>query len=134
MLLVGVLHKTTLRRLISGFESILTRPLMAKFKDLELRVDDAVTRLGEVARLADVTTMALQGLSPNAVGLLIGLVADGSGSVAPSLHGQLRELRDRGLIEHDGERLAESAEVRPTTLGKQVAASIERIQPATPGS
>jgi hypothetical protein len=128
VLLVAVMHKPTLRRVVDDVELILKRPLMAKFRDLEVRVDEAANRIAEVVELADVTSMALQGLSRDAVGLLLALAAGGPRDYARHWRQDYVSSRDRGLVEHDKDRLGNSTRVWASALGMRVAATLEGFE------
>jgi hypothetical protein len=128
MLLLAVSYKHLARPFIRGVQAFVRRANNAKFRDLELHVEE---RAAEIARLEGLQLTILQdivirNLDSQQCATLANLSSrDRTPMKRAGIEG-LRALRDRRLIEHDHPRLAESTEIWLTPLGKEVAALLRR--------
>lgn len=123
ILLVATSYKHFVRPFIARAEAFARRLDCAKFKDLELRADQQAAELVrlEGLQLTVIEDVVIRNLEPDLYALLVNLSVDNKTQIDKSHIDRLRQLRDRGLIEHDRQRLRDSQTVWLTSLGKQVA-------------
>lgn len=128
ILLAATSYKNLVKPFIARAEAFARRIDYAKFRDLELRADqqaEELVRLGGL-QLSLIHNTVLRDLEPDLSGLLVNLSRTEKAPLDRSHIDHLRQLRDRGLVEHDRQRLRDSEEVWLTQLGKEVAEILAR--------
>jgi len=123
ILLVATSYRHLVKTFIARAEAFARRLDYAKFRDLELRADQQEADLARLEGLQTtlVQDMLLRDLDPGLYGVLVNLSVKDKTQIDHSHIDRLRELRNRGLIEHDRPRLRDSETVWLTSLGRQVA-------------
>jgi hypothetical protein len=128
VLLAAISYKHLVKPFIARAEAFARRLDYAKFRDLELRTEQHAAELVrlEGLQLTLIQDSVLRNLEPDLYGLLVNLSHNNKVRIDRSHIDRLRQLRDRGLIEHDRQRLRESEEVWLTPLGREVAEILAR--------
>jgi hypothetical protein len=115
LLLCLVTFKDRTRHILELLQDFIASARMAKLGQFEIQVDRArvpVTSFRE---------MMLADLSPSHLGLLMQISVEKNFRPTGAVMNKLRELRNRGLISHDKETLADSSRAWLTTTGEVVA-------------
>jgi hypothetical protein len=128
ILLVATSYKHLVKPFIARAEAFAKRLDYAKFRDLELRAEQQAEELVrlEGLQLTLIQDVVLRNLEPDLYGLLVNLSHTEKVQIDRTHMDRLRQLRDRGLIEHDRQRLRDSGEVWLTSLGREVAEILAR--------
>ena len=123
ILLIATSYRHFVKPFIARAEAFARRLDYAKFKDLELRADQQTAELVrlEGLQLTLIQDIVLRNLEPDLYTLLVNLSLNNKTQMDRSHIHRLRQLRDRGLVEHDRQRLRDSGTVWLTSLGRQVA-------------
>jgi hypothetical protein len=128
ILLIAVSYKHLARPFISRVQTFVGRVDYAKFRDLELRTNEQAAQIVrlEGLQLTVLQEIVLRNLEPEQCSVLANLSSRDRTPTKGARIERLRELRDRGLVEHDRLHLGESTEVWLTPLGKEVAELLRR--------
>jgi hypothetical protein len=128
ILLIATSYRHLVKPFIARAEAFASRVDYAKFRDLELRSAQQAAELVKLEglQLTLIQDVIIRNLEPELYGLLVNLTTHDKTQVDRSHIERLRQLRDHGLIEHDRERLRDSATVWLTPLGNEVAEILAR--------